>query len=187
MIWGIITGSVAGTTNFATLLTARIFLGLFEAYGNPALMLICSQYYTRSEAASRFQFWFMGYPVAQMLGALISYGFQNIEHAALSGWRIMYLALGTFTIMVGLGAVYIIPESPMKAGWLEEKEKVALLKHVRENNAGAHDKQKFDMAQLKELAADPQIYLLTLIICLVSIPHDRMKGRRSRELNFDMF
>ncbi|KAH6723929.1 putative MFS transporter [Leptodontidium sp. MPI-SDFR-AT-0119] len=168
VLWGIVTCCFAGTTNYSTLLTARIFLGIFEACTSPCLMLICSQWYTRSEAASRFQFWFMGLPVAQILGGLISFAFQHVEDAELEGWRIMFLVLGAVTILIGAGAVYVLPDSPMKVKWLSEREKVALLLHISENRTGVENR-RFERAQLKELVLDPQIWLLTLINCLIAI------------------
>lgn len=110
----------------------------------------------------------MGLPVAQILGGLISFAFQHVEDAELEGWRIMFLVLGAVTILIGAGAVYVLPDSPMKVKWLSEREKVALLLHISENRTGVENR-RFERAQLKELVLDPQIWLLTLINCLVRI------------------
>lgn len=56
-LWGISTAVVAATRNYAGLLTARIFLGIFEAAVGPCLMIISSQWYTKHEQPSRFGFW----------------------------------------------------------------------------------------------------------------------------------
>ncbi|KAH7342983.1 putative MFS transporter [Rhexocercosporidium sp. MPI-PUGE-AT-0058] len=168
VLWGITTCCFAGVTNYSTLLTARIFLGIFESCSSPCLMLLCSQWYTRSEAASRFQFWFMGLPVAQIFGGLISFAFQHVENAALEGWRVMFLTLGAVTILIGAGALYVLPDSPMEVQWLQEKEKKALLLHISENRTGVENR-RFEISQLRELVFDPQIWLLTLINCLIAI------------------
>lgn len=131
-------------------------------------MLLSSQWYTRAEAGSRFQFWFMGMPISQILGGLISFAFQHVENAKLEGWRIMFLTLGAVTILIGLGALFMLPDSPMKVKWLSEKEKVALLIHISENRTGIENRQ-LDVKQLLELLLDPQIWMLFLINCLVRI------------------
>ncbi|PVH89934.1 MFS general substrate transporter [Cadophora sp. DSE1049] len=168
VLWGIVTCSFAGIKNYATLLTARIFLGIFEASTAPSLMLLSSQWYTRAEAGSRFQFWFMGMPISQVLGGLISFAFQHVEDAKLEGWRIMFLTLGAVTILIGLGALYMLPDSPMKVKWLSEKEKVALLMHISENRTGVENRH-LEVKQLVELLLDPQIWMLFLINCLIAI------------------
>ncbi len=130
-------------------------------------MLISSQYYTKAEAAPRFSFWYLGLGLGQIIGGAISYGFQHVTGASLAGWRIMFITLGIVTVLVGFGILIFIPDTPMKAGWMSDAEKVALLKHVSVNQTGITDK-KFRPKQILEALSDPQIYLMTLAVVLVS-------------------
>jgi MFS family permease len=99
-LWGVAAAASAGAKNYATLLTARVFLGIFEATIGPSLMLISSQYYTKSEQAPRFTLWYNGLGVAQIIGGLVSFGFQHVHHGAtLAGWRIMFLVIGLVTVL----------------------------------------------------------------------------------------
>jgi MFS family permease len=165
-LWGIAAAASAGAQNYRSLLTARIFLGIFEATVGPSLMLISSQYYTRSEQAPRFTIWYMGLGVAQILGGLISFGFQHVHHASIEGWRIMFLVLGLITSVVGGLTFFFIPDTPMKATWLSEHEKVALLQHVSENQTGVWS-TTLNLSQILEAVLDPQLWLLTLTTILV--------------------
>src|SRR5688572_14812733 len=100
--WGVATACGAAAHNYQTLLVSRVFLGIFEATIGPSLMLISSQWYTKSEQAPRFSFWYVGLGVGQILGGLVSYGFQHIgEGSRLAGWRIMFVVLGVVTVVVG--------------------------------------------------------------------------------------
>ncbi|KAK5169976.1 hypothetical protein LTR04_005366 [Oleoguttula sp. CCFEE 6159] len=45
----------------------RVFLGIFEAAIAPSLMLISSQWYTKSEQAPRFSIWYAGLGLGQIL------------------------------------------------------------------------------------------------------------------------
>ncbi|KAF3032862.1 hypothetical protein E8E12_002930 [Didymella heteroderae] len=131
VLWGIATASGAAATSYRTLLVSRIFLGIFEATIGPSLLLISSQWYTKSEQAPRFSLWYCGLGFGQIVGGAISYGFQHVTPGAgLAGWRIMFITLGCLTVIVGLGTLLLIPDTPMQARWLTDAEKVALLKHL---------------------------------------------------------
>lgn len=131
-------------------------------------MLISSQYYTRSEQAPRFTVWYMGLGVAQILGGLISFGFQHVHHASMEGWRIMFLVLGLVTSVVGVLTFFFIPDTPIKATWLSESEKVALLEHVSENQTGVWS-TTLNLSQILEAVCDIQLWLLTVITILVQL------------------
>jgi MFS family permease len=99
---------------------------------------------------------------------VISYGFQHVTPgASLAGWRIMFIVLGCVTVAVGLGTILLVPDTPMKARWLSDNEKVAVLKHVSVNMTGIQDR-KFRPRQILEALLDPQLYLMVLAVILVS-------------------
>ncbi|KAK1983678.1 major facilitator superfamily transporter [Colletotrichum cereale] len=167
ILWGTATACGAAAHNYQTLLVSRVFLGIFEATIGPSLMLISSQWYTKSEQAPRFSFWYVGLGLGQILGGAISYAFQHISpNAALAGWRIMFVALGCITVTIGICTVIFVPDTPMQATWLSDTEKVALLKHVSVNQTGI-ESRKFRPRQILEALTDPQMYLLTLAVVLV--------------------
>ncbi|PWY84766.1 putative MFS transporter [Aspergillus heteromorphus CBS 117.55] len=167
-LWGVAAAASAGATNYTTLLTARVFLGIFEATIGPSLMLISSQYYTKSEQAPRFTFWYNGLGVAQIIGGLVSFGFQHVEHTSMAGWRIMFLVIGLVTVVVGVLTFLLIPDTPMQAPWLSSEEKVALLQHVSINQTGVWS-STFNGKQIWEAVRDVQLWLLTLITILISV------------------
>ncbi|KAJ6147951.1 hypothetical protein N7497_009933 [Penicillium chrysogenum] len=167
-LWGLAAAASAGARGYRTLLVARIFLGIFEATVGPSLMLISSQYYTRSEQAPRFTVWYMGLGVAQILGGIISFGFQHVHNASLEGWQVMFLVLGLVTMVVGALTYFFIPDTPMKATWLSDSEKVALLQHVSENQTGVWS-TKLNLKQILEALGDVQLWLLTVTTILISV------------------
>ena len=163
--WGIAAAAAAGAKDYTTLLVARIFLGIFEATVGPSLMLISSQYYTKSEQAPRFTFWFLGLGVAQIIGGIISFAFQHV-HSSFASWRIMFLVMGLITVIVGFATLCYLPDTPMQAKWLSDDEKVALLQHTRINQTGIRNK-KFDFRQILEGMMDIQVWLFCLMLALV--------------------
>lgn len=166
-LWGLATACTAAAHDYHSLLAARIVLGIFEAAATPSMILISSQWYTKSEQAPRFSLWYCGLGFGQILGGIVSYAFQQVHYAPMAGWQIMFIVLGLTTTMVGMGAFYIIPDTPVEATFLSDNEKLALLHHVSVNRTGIQN-TNYKPSQLIELLLDPQIYLLTIITVLVS-------------------
>lgn len=167
ILWGIATACTAAAKNYVTLLTARIFLGIFEAAIAPCLILISSQWYTKSEAAPRFSIWYAGLGVGQIIGGIVSYAFQQVKNPTFSGWKIMFIVLGLVTVIIGFITLFFLPDTPMKAHFLSEPEKIMLLKHVSVNQTGIRNKN-YKLSQALEILMDPALYLLVLVTILVS-------------------
>jgi hypothetical protein len=79
----------------------------------------------------------------------------------------MFIVLGCVTAAIGVGTILCVPDTPMKARWLSDTEKVALLKHVSVNRTGI-ESRKFQPRQIVEALLDPQLYLMVLAVVLVS-------------------
>ncbi|KAF2214256.1 hypothetical protein CERZMDRAFT_82991 [Cercospora zeae-maydis SCOH1-5] len=167
-LWGIVTACVAAVNNFGQLLAIRLLLGLCDAALIPALMLISCHYYRKDEQAARFAIWFSSVGFAQIIGGLISYGFQYVTHSSLDSWRIMYLVMGVISLVVGLLCFFVMPDSPMRAKFLSDAEKTALLHHVSVNQTGVTG-HNIEWHQLRELVLDPQMYLLAFLNISVSL------------------
>jgi len=99
VLWGIATACTAAAHDYKTLVAARIMLGIFEAPVAPTMMLISSQWYTKSEQSPRFAFWYCGLGTGQIVGGLLSFAFQHVLSPAFSGWRIVFVVLGCVTIL----------------------------------------------------------------------------------------
>ena len=167
MLWGIATACTAAAHNYHTLLAARIFLGIFEAAIAPSLMLISSMFYTKSEQAPRFSFWYCGLGLGQIIGGIVSYAFQKVHNPNFHGWKVMFIVLGLVTVIIGLVTFFFLPDTPMKARFLSEREKVALLKHVSVNQTGISNTH-FKFSHLVEVLLDVQLWLMTILTILVS-------------------
>ena len=144
----------------------RISLGVFEATIGPSLLLMSSQWYTKSEQAPRFAFWYLGLGLGQIVGGLLSFAFQHVQHEVIAGWRVMFIVLGLVTVFIGIGTASYLPDTPMKAKFLSEEEKVTLLKHVSINQTGIENR-RFQISQIWEALRDIQLWLLVLVTILV--------------------
>lgn len=163
IFWGLITAATAAVKNYTGLLLTRIFLGATEATIIPSLLLISSQWYTKSEQALRFAIWSTGIGFGQIFGALISFGFQ---HAKDNAWKIMFIVVGIFCGVFGLANMFLLPSTPMGAWFLTSEEKVHLLRHISANQTGVRN-SSIRWYQAGECLRDPQVWLICLIIILV--------------------
>ncbi|ETS84022.1 hypothetical protein PFICI_05898 [Pestalotiopsis fici W106-1] len=169
ILWGLMVALTAAAKNWAALVTLRVLLGCFESAVAPALILITSMWYKRSEQPARVGFWYVGTGTGTIIGALTSFGFQHYESARFTSWQIMFLVFGLITITVGTLVMIFMPDSPMTAK-LTHEEKIWAIERVRENQTGIENKH-FKLYQVLECFKDPQTWLLSLITISSSVPN----------------
>ncbi|QKX58986.1 uncharacterized protein TRUGW13939_06114 [Talaromyces rugulosus] len=167
--WGILVACHAACRSYASLMVVRVLLGMFEASVAPALILITGMWWTKPEQSRRMGLWYMQIGVAQIAGAGLSYGFQHVDSEKLANWQILFLFMGCLTAVIGVITFFVLPDTPMSAWFLKEKEKIAAVEHVRINQTGIENKQ-FKPHQVKELLfKDKQTWVLFFITVLAMI------------------
>lgn len=93
MLWAVILACHAATTNFATLMVTRFFLGCTEASLSPGFTLITSLWYRTSEQPLRAGIWFCGNSLSLIFGNLIAVGILQIK-SNLKAWQVSLLFSG---------------------------------------------------------------------------------------------
>ncbi|ORY68537.1 allantoate permease [Pseudomassariella vexata] len=169
ILWGLMVTLTSAAKNWAALVTLRVLLGCFEAAVAPALILITSMWYKKSEQPARVSFWYVGTGTGSIIGALASFGFQHYEGERFTSWQIIFLLFGLITIVVGTLVVVFMPDSPMTSKLTREERKFAI-ERVRENQTGIENKH-FKMYQVVECFRDPQTWLLSLITICSNVPN----------------
>lgn len=77
----------------------------------------------------------------------------------------MYLLLGLLTVIVGFLILFFVPDTPIKARFLNNEEKVALLEHIKVNKTGIGNR-RFQPRQVVEGMFDLGCWLLGIIVVL---------------------
>lgn len=148
------------TENVLSLLTATA----------PSLTMYTSMWYTRDESTPRYGFWYCGLGVGQIVGGLISFAAQHAPaDISFGGWRIMFVVIGAVNIIVSALVLFILPETPDKAKFLSEAEKLRVVERLNQDAAGVGDKV-FRWRSVLEAFADLQTWLLVLLTILITIP-----------------
>ncbi|KAI0156679.1 allantoate permease [Hypoxylon sp. FL1284] len=169
ILWGLIVALNSAAKNWAALASLRLLLGCFESAIAPALILVTSMWYKKSEQPARVGFWYVGTGTGTIIGALISFGFQHYESTVFTPWQIMFLLFGLITIVVGVLVVIFLPDNPMSSR-LSREEKIWAIERLRENQTGIENKH-FKVSQVRECFIDPQTWLIAFITITSSIPN----------------
>lgn len=114
----------------------------------------------------------MGLGVGQIAGGIVSYAFQQVKNSSFYGWKTMFVVLGLVIVLIGFVNLFFLPDTPMKASWLSESEKIGFLKYVAINQTGV-DQRKVSLKQLLEVLSDPQFWPMTILTILVCYAVDR--------------
>ena len=169
-LWGVMVTVTSACNNYGSLVALRVMLGCFESAVAPALILITTMWYKRSEQVPRTGLWYCGTGTGTIIGSLVSFGFQHYRGHDFTSWQIMFLVLGLLTIAVGITVILVLPDNPMSARWLTRAEKVAAVERVRENQTGIENK-RWKWHQASECFQDPQTWLLAVMVVSSSIPN----------------
>lgn len=165
-IWGVLSACCAATSNFAGMLVVRVLLGVSESSITPCLVLLTTNFYTRSEGAFRIGIWYSGLGLGQIFGGIISYLFQLVN-ASFEGWRIMFIVIGVLNMFAGIYVWFMIPSTPLTSNFLTAKEKYVLLVKLTDGKIGVNG-TKFIWTQALELLFDIQAWLLLIICATIS-------------------
>jgi MFS family permease len=93
-------------------------------------------------------------------------GFLAGEHQ----WRSMFWITGGMTIVWALVIGLFLPDSPVKAKFVNEREKAIVIDHLREDQTGVENKN-FKIDQVWECFLDPKTWLMFFFHIFISIPN----------------
>ncbi|KAJ7703005.1 major facilitator superfamily domain-containing protein [Mycena rosella] len=168
-MWGVCVAASAAATNFKGLITARFFLGLFEAtVGKCGITLALQQWWRRREQTTRLALWFAMNGCTGMVGSLLTYGLGHIQ-GKLHPYQVIFLFIGSLTIVCSPIVYFVLPDSPSKARFFSHEEKIVALERLRANNMGTEAKVwKWD--QVREVLLDIKTYLWFSLLFLCAVP-----------------
>jgi hypothetical protein len=92
----------------------------------------------------------------------LNYGFGSIN-GSLEGWQNIFLFAGLLTIVWSFIVLWMMPDDPKRAKFLNERQRFVALERVRDNNAGLVD-HKIKPKQVLESARDPATFVLTTLM-----------------------
>ncbi|THH31740.1 hypothetical protein EUX98_g2458 [Antrodiella citrinella] len=167
-LWGVVVACMSAATDFKGLITARFFLGIFEATVAPCFITITQMWWRRREQTLRLAIWFAANGATGIVGSLLSWGLGHID-GKLMPYQTIFLFIGLLTIVCSPLIWFILPDSPATAKFLSHDEKVVAVERLRANNMGTETKAwKWD--QVWELCFDIKTYLWFAMLFLCALP-----------------
>ncbi|KAF9691997.1 hypothetical protein EKO04_009925 [Ascochyta lentis] len=136
LCWGSSLAIMASCTSFNSLLGLRFLLGSFEAMIAPACVATTTMWWRRSEQTMRTASWNAMNGVTYIVGSLFTYGLGHIESDSMYKYQIIFLFCGLLTVAYAFVVLAFMPDSPMKAKYLTEREKVIAVERLRANQMG---------------------------------------------------
>ncbi|KAI0780563.1 MFS general substrate transporter [Trametes elegans] len=177
IIWGIVLMAHAATTSFGTFFALRFLLGMCESCVTPILILIISMFYKKDEQGTRIS-WFYVMPSAgltQIFGGFIAYGISFYDGHIIANYKIVYLLFGALALVVGLGVIAWLPDSPVHAHFLTREERIAALERVRDDQGGTENKH-WKKDQIVEAFCDVRTWLIALTTMVSCIPNGALSN-----------
>jgi MFS transporter, ACS family, tartrate transporter len=130
--WGFVACLMALVQNSAQFIGLRFLLGIAEAGFYPGVIYFLSLWFPASHRARVTALFYLGAPVAQVIGAPLStWLIETGDGAGLVGWRLMFLVEGLPAILLGICALYWLTDSPAQANWLSARQRLWLIKELQ--------------------------------------------------------
>ncbi|KAK2017627.1 major facilitator superfamily transporter [Colletotrichum eremochloae] len=135
-LWGSSLAIMTSCTNFGALLGLRFVLGTFEAMIAPSCLAVTTTWWRRSEQTLVTSSWNAMNGVTFIIGSLFTYGLGHIESDKLYKYQVIFLFCGLLTVSYSFVVLVFMPDSPMSAKYLTEREKVIAVERLRANQMG---------------------------------------------------
>jgi ACS family tartrate transporter-like MFS transporter len=129
--WGFVASLTAFVQSSAQFIGLRFLLGIAEAGFYPGVIYFLSLWFPASHRARVTALFYLGVPIAQVIGAPLStWLIETGDSAGLVGWRLMFLVEGLPAILLGISALYWLTDSPAQANWLSAGQRLWLIKEL---------------------------------------------------------
>lgn len=127
IFWGALSTATGLVSSLNYLMVIRFLLGVVESAVMPALLILLSRWFTKSERSRASTFLALGNPVTILWMSVLS-GY--LIHSF--GWRWMFIIEGIPAIAWAFVWFFLIDDQPSKAKWLDKAEKNALAEALAE-------------------------------------------------------
>ncbi|KAF2011632.1 MFS general substrate transporter [Aaosphaeria arxii CBS 175.79] len=144
--FGFVSLCSAFVTSYGGLLTARAFLGVFEGGVMPGIAFFITCFYKREELLLRVGIYVSAASLAGAFGGLLATGLARIPEWGVASmrihtWRNIFFFEGLFTVLVGLGAPFLMPTHPADTWFLNERERRIAAERLIMKNAGLENEK----------------------------------------------
>lgn len=165
--WGIIAGMMGFIQNGTQFVVLRFFLGIAEAGFFPGVIFYLTLWFPARYRARVFATFYLGLPIAQIIGAPISVGLMQWGNTiGYEGWRLMYILEGIPSVILGIICLKYLTNSPKEAKWLSTEQRTWLMNTLEREE---REKEKTEDANLsksmliKQVFKNPLVWIMAIV------------------------
>jgi sugar phosphate permease len=131
ILWGACATATGMTSNITMLIIIRFVLGVVESAVFPAMLILLSRWFTKSERSRANTFLILGNPVTILWMSIVSGYLVNAM-----GWRWMFIIEGVPAIIWAFFWWRLVNDRPKDATWLSQQEKNELEDRLQKEQQG---------------------------------------------------
>lgn len=135
--WGLASMATVFATGPHSLYALRMLVGVAEAGLTPGVLFYLGLWFLGAQRAQANSVFLASLAVAVVVGAPLSgLILQMNGWLGLAGWRWVFLLEGLPPILLGVIALFVLPNGPQDVCWLSAAEKTTLVARLKEENRG---------------------------------------------------
>ena len=160
LIWGVFAILCGLARSFNEIIIYRFFLGVAEGGVWPAMLVLISHWFPRSERARAYGFWMTNLAIASIITQPLS-GYV-VAHTT---WRTMFIAEGILPFVLAAPVWWIfVKDWPAEAAWVEEPEREWITREVAKDRADQPEQVPFS-----SIFRSVAVWQLVLVYFLVQV------------------
>lgn len=164
--WGIIAALMGLINNGTQFIVLRFLLGIAEAGFFPGIIFYLTLWFPARYRARVFASFYLGLPIAQIIGAPISVGLMQWgESIGYEGWRLMYILEGIPSVILGFICLKYLTNNPKEAQWLTVEQRDwlmdTLIREEQEKSKG-EDANASKSFVIKQVFKNPLVWIMAL-------------------------
>ncbi len=153
--WGLLSMVTAFVKDPVSFSIVRFLLGAAEAGLYPGMILYMTYWFPASTRARFIALFLAGVPLSNVIGAPISGWLLGLSGHGLAGWQWMLILEGVPSLICGIATLWLLPDGPMKAKWLNDDQKRIIAARLAAEPPGA-------LHGFKEMLLDKRIWILMI-------------------------
>ena len=165
--WGIIAAMMGFIHNGTQFIVLRFLLGIAEAGFFPGVIFYLTLWFQARYRARVFATFYLGLPIAQIIGAPISVGLMQWGNTiGYEGWRLMYILEGIPSIILGIICLKYLTNTPKEAQWLSTEQRTWLMNTLEREE---REKEKTEDSNLtkgeiiKQVFKNPLVWIMAMV------------------------
>lgn len=165
--WGIIAAMMGFIHNGTQFIVLRFLLGIAEAGFFPGVIFYLTLWFPARYRARVFATFYLGLPIAQIIGAPISVGLMQWGNTVgYEGWRLMYILEGIPSIILGIICLKYLTNTPKEAQWLSTEQRTWLMNTLEREE---REKEKTEDSNLtkgeiiKQVFKNPLVWIMAMV------------------------